>query len=151
MNKTTLFGFLCFIILAVAACSGGKKEDAAVNSDEWPEMDEFHMVMAESFHPFKDSANLEPAKANAAEMAKVADKWLKAPLPEKVNTDEVKATLAQLKTDTEAFVQLVQGSDTTKIGESLTSLHDVFHSLQDAWYKGGEKKGSHDDHSGHQH
>lgn len=151
MNKLTLFGFFCFVILVMAACTGGKKEDAAVNNDTWPEMDEFHMIMAESFHPFKDSANLEPAKANAVEMAKVADKWLNAPLPEKVNTDEVKASLAQLKTDSDAFVQLVQGSDTVKIGEALTSLHDVFHVLQDAWYKGGTKKDEHDDHSGHQH
>lgn len=149
MNKITLYGFLCFIILLTAACSGGKKE-AAIDNDKWPAMDEFHMVMAESFHPYKDSANLEPAKANAAEMAKAADKWLNAPLPEKVNTDEIKAALGQLKTDADAFTQLVQSSDTVKIGQSLTALHDAFHTLQEAWY-GGHKEEKHDDHSGHQH
>lgn len=150
MNKLTLFGFLLFVTLVVAACGGSKKEETAANDDEWPAMDEFHMVMAESFHPYKDSANLEPAKANAAEMAKAAEKWLNAPLPEKVNTDEVKAALGQLKTDADAFTQLVQSSDTVKIGESLTALHDSFHALQEVWY-GRHKEEKHDDHSGHQH
>jgi hypothetical protein len=145
MKKITLFGFVCTAVLFVAACTGGKKETVAVNNDEWPEMDEFHMIMAESFHPYKDSANVEPAKANAAEMAKLAEKWLNAPLPEKVNTDDVKATLVQLKTDADAFTQLVQTSDSVKIGESLTSLHDVFHKLQESWY--GGKKDEHADHA----
>jgi hypothetical protein len=138
MNKLTNYVFVLFAFALAVACSG-KKESAAVANDEWPEMDEFHMVMAESFHPYKDSANLEPAKANAAEMARVAEKWAGAALPEKVDNDETKASLAQLKTDAAAFTQIVQSGDTTKIGESLTSLHDLFHKLQESWY--GEGKG----------
>jgi murein L,D-transpeptidase YcbB/YkuD len=144
MNKLSTYVFILFAFAMVVACSGKKESTEAVaNNEEWPEMDEFHMVMAESFHPFKDSANLEPAKANAAEMARVAEKWLNAPLPEKVNNDEIKASLAQLKTDAAAFTQIVQSSDTTKIGESLTSLHDLFHKLQEAWYGEGKGHGEH--------
>lgn len=140
MNRSISYIFVLFAFaVAAAACSGKKAEVAS--SDEWPEMDEFHMVMAESFHPFKDSANLEPAKANAAEMARVAEKWAGAALPEKVNNDETKANLAQLKTDAAAFSQLVQSGDTVQIGESLTSLHDLFHKLQESWYGGGKGHG----------
>jgi hypothetical protein len=134
------------VLLAFAlamACSGKKESADAANNDEWPEMDEFHMVMAESFHPYKDSANMEPAKANAAEMAKVAEKWASAPLPEKVNNDEIKASLAQLKTDAATFAQTVQSGDSTKIGADLTSLHDLFHKLQEAWYAGGKEHEHH--------
>src|SRR5689334_5306090 len=137
MNKSISLVLILLGFTFILACSGKKEETA---SNDWPEMDEFHMVMASSFHPFKDSAYMEPAKANAAEMAKVAEKWANAPLPEKVNTDEMKASLAQLKSDTQAFVQTVQGSDTTKIGADLTSLHDLFHKLQEAWYAGGKEK-----------
>ena len=144
MNKLTTYVFVLFALALAVACSGKKESDAVANSEEWPEMDEFHMVMAESFHPFKDSSNLEPAKANAAEMAKVAEKWAGAALPEKVNTDEVKANLSQLKTDAAAFTAVVQSGDTTKIGESLTSLHDLFHKLQESWY--GEKGHKHEQH-----
>jgi hypothetical protein len=102
------------------------------------------MIMAESFHPYKDSSNIEPAKLNAAEMASVAEKWASQPLPEKVNNDDVKATLEQLKTGTAAFVQTVQSGDSTQIGNSLTELHDIFHKLQEAWYTKGSEEHSHE-------
>lgn len=145
MKKTAFYSILVFVIALAVAC-GGKKHEAAANNDEWPEMDEFHMIMAESFHPYKDSAYLEPAKANAAEMAKVAEKWANAPLPEKVDNDETKTNLTKLKNDADAFVQVAQSGDSVKIGESLTALHDHFHKLQEAWY-GGHKEGEgHDKH-----
>ena len=148
MNKLSSFTLILFVFVMAIACSEKKDTTAAaVNNDEWPEMDEFHMIMAESFHPYKDSSNLEPAKVNAADLAKLAEKWTTAPLPEKVNTDEVKANLEQLKNDAAAFAQTVQTGDTTKIGESLTSLHDLFHKLQEAWYKPGkEGEEGHDHH-----
>jgi hypothetical protein len=140
MNKTTSYVLTLLAFVLVIACG---KKDSDVAKEEWPEMDEFHMVMADSFHPFKDSANLEPAKAYAAEMAKVAEKWANAPLPAKVDNDEIKANLAQLKSDAAAFTQIAQSGDTTKIGESLTAMHDLFHKLQEAWYGGGKEHGNH--------
>lgn len=144
MKKTAFYSILACVVVFALAC-GGKKQEQAANNDEWPEMDEFHMVMAESFHPYKDSANLEPAKANAADLAKVAAKWASAPLPEKVNNDETKTNLNQLKTDTDSFVQVAQSGDSVKIGEALTALHDQFHKLQEAWY-GGHKEDHKDQH-----
>ena len=144
MNKLTSYVLILVAFALAIACSGKKDStDAVANNEAWPEMDEFHMVMAESFHPYKDSANMEPAKANAAEMAKVAEKWANAPLPEKVNNDEIKANLAQLKTDAAAFTAIVQSGDSTKIGQSLTELHDLFHKLQEAWYGGGKEHEHH--------
>ena len=99
----TLFTALFFALLI--AC-GTKKETTATetatdstsaDADEWKAMDDFHMIMAESFHPFKDSANLAPAKAKAAELAASAEQWLATPLPEKVNNENVKAKLETLK------------------------------------------------------
>lgn len=146
-----LLPFVMLAILATMAACGNKDaksentSEVAVNNDEWPEMDEFHMLMAESFHPFKDSANIDPAIANAGDLAKAADKWANAPLPERVNNDEVKGYLGELKSSTASFAQLVATTDTTKIGESLTQLHDQFHKLQEAWYGKGEghKHGEH--------
>ncbi len=146
MNKLINYLLLLFVFTIGVACSGKKgSAEAVAYKDEWPEMDEFHMVMAESFHPYKDSANIDPAKANAAELARVAEKWADATLPEKVNNDEVKASLVQLKDNAAAFTQVVQSGDTTKIGESLTNLHDTFHKLQESWYDGSKDRG-HEDH-----
>jgi hypothetical protein len=149
MNKKIILNLMVLAALAwVVACSGKKEEtagddhahhhsaDTTVKNDEWVAMDEFHMIMAESFHPFKDSANLEPAKAKAEEMAAAAEKWANAPLPEKVNTDEVKTKLAELKAETSAFVQTVKTNDAKTIGDNLTKLHDLFHEIQETWYGG---------------
>jgi hypothetical protein len=125
-------------------CTGKKDATETVaQADEWPVMDEFHMVMAESFHPFKDSSNLQPAIAKASELAAVAEKWANLPLPEKVNTTETKAALDQLKTDAATFAQTVQSGDTAQIAQSLTSLHDLFHTLQETWYGAGKEGHKH--------
>lgn len=149
MKRFSPYLTLIFVTLLVTAC-GGKKHEITADNDKWPEMDEFHNVMADSFHPFKDSANLEPAKANAAAMAKMADKWASAPIPEKVDNDEVKTNLNQLKNDATLFVQIVQEGDSAKIGTSLTALHDQFHKLQETWYSAHGKDGHEEDHN-HEH
>jgi hypothetical protein len=148
MRYTSYFAIL--LSIAVMACSGKKEgthdeghhQEEAAQDDKWVPMDEFHIVMAESFHPYKDTSNLAPAKANAQVMATAAEKWQQAPLPEKVNTDDVKAKLEKLKANTAAFVEVVKGNDDKVIADSLTSLHDLFHEIQDSWY-GGEHHDHH--------
>jgi hypothetical protein len=132
----------CFIIV-MAACTPKKDQATDVESDTWPSMDEFHMIMAESFHPFRDSANLAPAKANADSMVAAAGRWLNAPIPSKANTPEIKEKLQQLKHEADAFAILSKTDDTIATGESLTKLHDLFHELQESWY------GGHEDHQEH--
>lgn len=122
--------------------SGHHHADSSASDATWTEMDEFHMLMAESFHPYKDSANLEPAKAMAAEMSAVAKRWLNAALPEKVDNEGVKSKLQQLQKETADFSQLVSSADDKTIGDSLTKLHDLFHELQEAWDSGSA---GHDD------
>ena len=144
MNKLSKYIFILLAVAVVVACSGKKEAESTASDMEWPEMDEFHLVMADAFHPYKDdSSNIAPAIKFAPELARVAEKWSNAPLPEKVNNEEMKSSLSQLKTDAEAFAQLAQSGDSTKIGESLTSLHDAFHKVQEAWYGAG-KEGHHE-------
>lgn len=139
--KKRMFKYLSLVVmLTLLACGGKKEADVAheeTDSEEWPQMDEFHMVMAESFHPYKDSANVDPAIAHAEEMAALAAKWSESELPAKVNTDAVKSDLSLLKAATAAFVQTVQSGNPEEIGQALTDLHDLFHKLQDAWYSDG--------------
>ncbi|MCE7864324.1 MAG: hypothetical protein DYG99_12360 [Bacteroidetes bacterium CHB5] len=147
--KTKLF--LTFLWLAIlAACA--KKEEAQVNEDtasaevnDWAELDSFHMIMAEAFHPFKDSANLEPVKTLAEELASEADKWAAASLPANVDNDEVKGMLAKLKTDTRSLADKVKaGATNEELGADLTTLHDSFHGIMEAWNKSKGKEHKHD-------
>ena len=123
------------VLLIVFACS--KKTESS--GDAWPEMDSFHMIMAESYHPLKDSANLVPAKANAESLASAAEKWENASLPDKVNNDEVKALLAKLKTDSKFFAgQVKSNAPDSVLSAALVNLHDEFHKIMEAWHGGHE-------------
>jgi hypothetical protein len=102
------------------------------------------MVMAETFHPYKDSANLEPARAKAGDLAASAEKWAAAKLPEKVDNDEMKGKLEALKNECAALVQTVTTSDEKAIGDQLTKVHDLFHDIQESWYGGKEADHGHE-------
>jgi hypothetical protein len=134
------FKFMVFFTILLAsssACSKTEKVTSeAIHGDdsEWVEMDSFHLIMAEAFHPYKDSANLEPVKRLAEELAQEADKWASAPLPDKIDNDEMKAQLNQLTADTRALSALIQGgASDEEIGNTLQALHSSFHTIMEAW------------------
>jgi hypothetical protein len=145
MKMSKLSYLLVLIFCGMLSCTTKTETTEATysssaDSEEWKEMDSFHMIMAEAFHPYKDSTNLAPAKKLAEEMATEAEKWAAAALPEKVNTDAVKENLQKLKTDTRALADLIKsGADDAVVGSSLNALHDSFHSIMEAWHGGGDK------------
>lgn len=153
MNKQSFIGLGMITLLILGLSCSGKKESSeteeaeeehAVAGEEWKEMDDFHMVMAEAFHPYKDSSNLEPAKQNAEAMVASAEKWASAPVPEKFkDDDEIKFKLNQLKTDASTFSELTKSGDDKAIGQSLTKLHDLFHEIMESWYGGGGEEHAH--------
>jgi hypothetical protein len=137
------------MVAALAFACASKKEDdhehgSTSDSKEWKEMDEFHMVMAETFHPYKDSANLEPTKSRASELVAAADQWASANLPEKVNNEKTKEKLELLKKETSVLAQTVNTGDDKAIGDQLTKVHNVFHEIQEAWYDGDGDDDDHD-------
>ena len=141
-KKVITWASLCLVIFAIA-CSYKKEEhhdspeSGEITNDHWKEMDDFHAVMADAFHPYKDSANLGPAKQNATALMESADKWAQAELPAKFDgDDEIKFKLNQLKTDAATFAEVVKTGDDKAIGASLTKLHDLFHEIQESWYGG---------------
>jgi hypothetical protein len=141
---------LLMLSLALVAFSCGEKKTEnteTTEAKEWKQMDDFHMIMAEAFHPYKDSANLLPAKQMAEDMAISAAQWVDAELPEKVRNDEMKATLQQLNTGSQDLLKLViDDAADSLIAKSLTDLHDTFHKIQEGWYGSEKKEGE-----GHEH
>jgi hypothetical protein len=97
-------------------------------------MDSFHMIMAEAFHPYKDSANLEPVKRLAEEMALEANKWAATALPAKVDSETVQAQLIQLAEDSRSLADKIKNSASDdEVGSSLKALHDSFHVIMETW------------------
>lgn len=140
--KLNLMKLSWILFVLVAAACGKKTEStsAEASSDEWPAMDSFHMIMAEAYHPYKDSANVEPVKRLAEEMAQAAADWQSQPLPETVNNDDMKARLSQLATGTRGLADRIKaGAPDDEIGAALTALHEGFHGITEAWHGGAEK------------
>ncbi len=140
MKTNKLLIALSFLVAVACSTKQQTAEAPKEETNDWKEMDSFHMIMAEAFHPYKDSANLAPVKQLAEEMATEAGNWASAALPEKVNNDEVKESLQKLKADTRALADMIKtGADDAALGSSLNALHDSFHAIMEAWHGGGEK------------
>jgi len=135
-------------LLFVFACSD-KKDKASIADDdvEWKEMDEFHEVMADVYHPLKDSNNLEPIKSGVAKLTIAAEKWAQAPIPDKVNNDETKELLAQLEDGCQQLKTLVndKASD-EEIATKLTAQHETFHTIMENFYRAGKEEGAEEHH-----
>lgn len=114
----------------------GHEHHGAEGESVWKEMDAFHMIMSETFHPYRDSSNLEPAKARASELMVAADEWASASLPDKVDNADVRSKLEKLKSEAAALAESAKSSDDNVIGEKLTRLHRTFHEIEEAWYGG---------------
>ena len=131
---------LSFIIF-VMACSSKKEErhedheGKDITNDHWKEMDDFHIVMAETFHPYKDSANLDPAKSRVLDLMTAADQWSSARIPDRVDNSEMRSKLRQLKAEAAKLAESVKSGNDKVIGEQLNQLHDTFHQIQEAWYE----------------
>jgi hypothetical protein len=133
-SKVTLQ--LTGIGLFIFSCGPTAQHSESISTtDDWPQMDAFHMTMAEAFHPLKDSGNVEPAKRLITTLAAEADKWASAPLPEKVNNDEMNARLQKLKTDLRALAnQVNNGAPEDQVGTTLYAIHDQFHEIMEVWH-----------------
>jgi len=131
-------------IIVLSSCASKENKESAADEDEWAALDEFHAVMADVYHPLKDSGNVQPIMERAQELAQAADKLAAAPLPEKVNTAEVKAMLASLQKDANALAfDIKDGAPEDQAGTQLEELHTLFHQVQEAWY------GGHNEHKEH--
>jgi hypothetical protein len=144
LNSLLLFVSVLFFSAALVSCGSQQKEgsaDTSSDSDEWPELDEFHVIMADVYHPLKDSGNVQPIMDRADELANAAEKWASASLPKKVNNDEVKQMLEELKKGTRSLAnEIKDGAPEDQAGTTLGEIHDLFHRIQEAWYGGGEEK-----------
>lgn len=130
------------VAMIVAGCTRSHETDGnsapgRVDPHQWTGLEQFHTLMAKSFHPYYDSGNLEPAKRLAGDMADQAGRWAASAIPDKVNTARVKRLLNDLKIETLELDRRATAGDST-LGPSLEKVHDLFHAIQEAWNSAGE-------------
>lgn len=97
--------------------------------DKWPEMNVFHEVMAQTFHPTEEN-NLEPLKTRSEELMKKAENLLNSNIPEEYRTKSILNAVEILQKKSEAVHQLVLSKATdTELKQAIADLHDAFHEI----------------------
>lgn len=96
---------------------------------EWPALDEFHNVMAATFHP-SESGDLKPLKSRSSELMDKAIALNKSIVPIQFNKPEMKNTLALLEKESMALTSMVKNKKSDNVlTKSIASLHDRFHQI----------------------
>lgn len=97
---------------------------------KWPALDEYHKVMASTFHPSEDG-NLAPIKSRSGELKTQAELVAKSDIPADFDSPAIRKAVKQLNKDSKALDKLVKSNKATdpQITKSLAALHDVFHDV----------------------
>ena len=97
--------------------------------EKWPEMNVFHEVISETFHPTEEN-NLEPLKTRSEELMKKAENLLNSNIPEEYRTKAILSSLENLQLKSETLHKLVlsKASD-TELKQSIIDVHDTFHEI----------------------
>lgn len=105
---------------------------AMAQSQTWKALEDYHEVMAKTFHP-SEEGNLAPIKARSGELAQKAQALKKSAIPAAYQKPGVKETLALLAKESKALDKLVHKKKTTDeaITKSLAALHDRFHEVME--------------------
>jgi len=97
--------------------------------EKWPEMNVFHEVISETFHPTEEN-NLEPLKTRSEELMKKAENLLNSNIPEEYRTKAILSALEilQIKSETLHKLVLSKASD-AELKQSIIDVHDTFHEI----------------------
>ena len=94
-------------------------------------MEEFHNVMAQTFHPAEEG-KLEPIKTRSQEMLDKAIAWESSIAPAGYNQQAVKNTLKDLVKGVKEINKLIkEKAKDDVIKEKLSGLHDIFHEIME--------------------
>ncbi len=115
----------------------------------WKELDSFHMLMMETWHPVKKSGDMKPIRAKASVMAAAAKTWAASAIPASCDTKPNRDAIAAVARDSWALSELVEKKgDDAAVKKSISVLHDTFEIVE-----GGCKPGKAAEHKmdGHKH
>lgn len=120
-----------FLVLLIVVSLVGVKPSQAQTKTKWKEMEDFHLVMAQTFHPAEEG-KLEPIKTRSQEVLDKAVAWENSKAPEGYNKDAVKKTLKELVEGAKEINTLIKEKARDDIIKTkLSALHDTFHEIME--------------------
>ncbi len=120
-----LFSFSALVAFMISTTAFAQEEQAG-----WQEMDDFHTVMSQTWHPVEEG-NYQPIKERADELAKLAEAWKNSEIPSQYAAQkDIKKKLKELAKETKELAkEIKKGCSDEEIKEELKELHDLFHDI----------------------
>ena len=114
---------------------------------QWTEKNEFHKVMAQTYHP-SEEGNFEPIRSRVGEMHDKAVAWANSTPPKEFDKPEIKSTIKEMIGEIVVLKGMIEKKATNEeLKPKMEALHDTFHKIV-----GMCKKDDHGhDHEGHGH
>lgn len=122
--KITQTALVTGLFMLVSLLSFGQKK-------AWKELDEYHSVMAKTFHPAEEG-DLKPVMTRSGELVAKAVALQKAAIPADYRKEGVKQSIDLLAKESAALDKLVQQKKPeADIKKAITALHDRFHEVME--------------------
>lgn len=122
------FTFIAAMITAFAI-STANAQTPVTSQAQWPEKNEFHKVMAQTFHP-SEEGNYEPIRSRIGEMHEKAVAWMNSTPPKEYDKPEIKATQKEMIgqiVELQAMINKKATNDELK--PKMEALHETFHKI----------------------
>ena len=105
--------------------------DHGHESEEWTEAEDFHSILALTYHPMEDEGKIEAVSENAAELLQKAEAWAASTVPGQFDEAEFSSELDALVEDAGILVELVDAeASEEELKEQVYVIHDRFHMLE---------------------
>lgn len=96
---------------------------------QWPALDEYHKVMAMTFHP-AETGDLVPLKKYGADLATTATDLKKSVIPEELNKPGLPDIISLLEKESLAMAKMIKSKKSDAVlKKSIFALHDRFHQI----------------------
>ncbi|MCS7012644.1 MAG: hypothetical protein NZM05_03280, partial [Chloroherpetonaceae bacterium] len=104
---------------------------AAKTLQTWKELDDFHTVMAETYHPIEEG-NFAPIRARAGELAQRAKEWANSSPPANYTVKpEFKTAMDSLVKESAHLAEIIaKNAPNSEVKIALTALHERFHQVE---------------------
>lgn len=144
-NKVALIA----MVFAGFAVSTANSQTPVTSQAQWPEKNEFHKVMAQTFHP-SEEGNFEPIRSRIGEMYDKALAWANSTPPKEFDKPEIKSTIKEMIGQIVALRAMIDKKATNEeLKPKLEALHETFHKIVGMCSKDDMHEGH--DHDGHSH
>ncbi len=96
----------------------------------WKELDAYHQLVMDTWHPAKDKNDLAPTRAKSADLVKAAKALASSTAPKGCDTPKLKEAAAEVPRATQAVADLAaKNADDAALKAALKDLHDKFEVL----------------------